>query len=97
MSPTFKLEPRFDRDWVLLRKADQELVRVALKKFRAELTAGQFPTGMRGKRVQGVSGIFEMTFAPDGRATWQFGDELIDGEPHIIWRRIGTHDIFGRP
>jgi hypothetical protein len=32
-----------------------------------------------------------------GRATFQFGPAVIEGEPHIIWRRIGTHDIFDRP
>lgn len=39
----------------------------------------------------------EMTFAPDGRATWQFGDEAKAGHVHIVWRRIGTHDIFRSP
>ena len=28
--------------------------------------------------------------------TFEYGDE-IQGQPHIIWRRIGTHDIFRRP
>ncbi|MER6108587.1 hypothetical protein ACWG5P_11115 [Streptomyces prasinus] len=36
----------------------------------------------------------EMTWAPDGRATWQYGDELREGEPHVIWRRVGGHEIF---
>lgn len=36
----------------------------------------------------------EMHFAPDGRATWQFGDEIKAGQAHVVWRRIGTHDIF---
>jgi hypothetical protein len=35
--------------------------------------------------------------APDGRATFQYGDEVQAGEPHIVWRRIGTHDVFDRP
>jgi hypothetical protein len=33
-----------------------------------------------------------MTWAP-----FQYGDEVQAGEQHIIWRRIGTDDIFGRP
>jgi hypothetical protein len=49
------------------------------------------------KRVQGTREIFEMTWAKDGRATFQFGDELRPGEPHVIWRRIGTRDIFESP
>ncbi len=39
----------------------------------------------------------EMTFAPDGRATWEFGAEVKVGQVHVIWRRIGTHDIFRAP
>jgi len=36
-----------------------------------------------------------MTWAKDGRATWQYGQELRAGEAHVIWRRIGSHEIFG--
>jgi len=32
-----------------------------------------------------------------GRATFQYGEERRRGEPHVIWRRIGTHSIVGRP
>lgn len=39
-------------------------------------------------------GVNEMTWAPDSRATWQYGKEIRPGEPHIIWRRVGTHAIF---
>jgi hypothetical protein len=38
-----------------------------------------------------------MTFAPSGRASWQYGLEIRPGEPHVIWRRIGTHEIFRNP
>ncbi len=53
--------------------------------------------GLRVKGVQGASGVYEMTFAPDGRATFSYGDEVRPGEAHIVWRRVGTHDIFKRP
>ena len=55
------------------------------------------PNGLRIKRVQGSPGVFEMTFAPDGRATFSFGEPVLKGQPHVIWRRVGTHDIFGAP
>jgi hypothetical protein len=38
-----------------------------------------------------------MTWASNGRATWQYGPEQRPGERHVIWRRIGTHDIFRAP
>ena len=61
------------------------------------MRAGRFRRGLRVKAVQGAPGVFEMSWAPDGRATYQHGDERRPGEPHIIWRRIGTHDIFVHP
>lgn len=45
----------------------------------------------------GASGVFEMAWAPDGRATFEFGEAQRKGEAHIIWRRIGGHEILGGP
>lgn len=39
-----------------------------------------FPPALRTKRVQGGVGIWEITFAPDGRATFEYGEELVEGE-----------------
>jgi hypothetical protein len=44
--------------------------------------------------VHGSQDVWEITFAPDGRATFQYGDEIDPGTPHIIWRRVGTHDVL---
>jgi len=38
-----------------------------------------------------------MTWAANGRATFQYGPELTPGQAHVIWRRVGTHDVFDRP
>lgn len=58
---------------------------------------GGFRRGLRVKGVAGHPGIFEMTWAPDGRATFSYGDAVKPGETHIVWRRCGTHEIFGAP
>jgi hypothetical protein len=55
------------------------------------------PAYARVKRVQRYPDVWEMTWAADGRATFEYGQEIHAGEPHIIWRRIGTHDIFRQP
>ena len=47
--------------------------------------------------MQGAPGIFELTWAPNGRATFQFGEPVREGEVHVIWRRVGGHEIFGQP
>ena len=56
-----------------------------------------FRVSLRVKSVQGHPGVFEMTWANDGRATFSYGSEQRPGEAHIIWRRIGGHDILKNP
>jgi hypothetical protein len=69
-----------------------------VRKFVADLgPGGKFRAGLRVKGVEGAEGIFELTWAPDGRATFQYGASIKAGEPHVIWRRVGSHDIFSTP
>jgi hypothetical protein len=35
-----------------------------------------------------------MTWADNGRATFSYGDSIQEGEPHIVWHRVGTHDVL---
>jgi hypothetical protein len=96
--PTFAWVARFGKDFGGLTAAQQEAFLVAVAQFVDDLRAGEgFRTGLRVKGVQGTTGIFEMTWANDGRATFQYGEPIVAGEPHVIWRRVGTHAIFSRP
>jgi hypothetical protein len=87
---------RFERDWKDLRPEDRKRFGVALKRFDEDLGSGSFRPGLRVKRVEGTDDIFEMTWAPDGRATFEYGTPRGEGA-HVIWRRIGRHDVFRRP
>lgn len=95
--PTFEEFERFWADWERLSPSRQAAFRAAVQQFLADLPAGRFRKGLRVKGVQGSPGVFEMTWAADGRATWQYGPQQREGHVHIVWRRIGTHDIFGAP
>lgn len=96
MTPTFERHTRFDRDLARLTPEQQRRFRTAVTGFAADLRRGQgFRPGLRVKRIQGTARVWEMTFAPDGRATWEYGTEVHHGEPHVIWRRVGTHDVLG--
>lgn len=96
--PTYQRLPRFDQDWRLLSRADQQRFITAVRRFVEDLEAGRiFRPGLRVKAMQGTDSVMEMTFSPDGRATWQFGAEVKQGEAHVVWRRIGMHDIFRSP
>lgn len=65
--------------------------------FVACLRTGRFDPQLRVKRVRGHAGIWEVTWAYDGRATFEYGKEVQPGEPHVIWRRVGSHDILREP
>lgn len=96
--PTYQRLPRFDADWEKLPEDRRERFRRAVRQLIEDLDAGRpFRPGLRVKRVQRTRNVFEMTFAPDGRATWHYGTEIRPGEPHIVWRRIGTHDVLASP
>ena len=53
-----------------------------------------FRPGLRVRKLSGVPGVFEMSWAPDGRAMFSWGDPVVEGRLHVVWRRCGTHDIF---
>jgi hypothetical protein len=83
--PHYSTTPRFRRDLKALPKA--------LRTRFADTARDQFVPEPHARPVERTSGVFEMTFAPGGRATWQYGPELEPGVPHVIWRRVGTTTI----
>lgn len=95
--PAYRALPRFLRDYGRLTEAQQEAFAVAVTHFVADLRTGRFRPGLRVRGIQGTPGIYEMTWAPDGRATFEYGEPVRDGDVHVIWRRVGTHDVFRDP
>lgn len=96
--PTYDTAERFWRDYDKLSAQERKAFRAAVKDFVKDLPAGKFRAGLRVKGVEGAEGVFEMTWlGGNGRATFEYGEELSKGDPHIIWRRIGGHDIFRNP
>lgn len=95
--PTYQARPRFLRDFKALTDAQVAAWERALDLFITGLQRNRFDPSLRVKRVQGYPGVWEVTWGPDGRATFEYGQEIRSGEPHVIWRRIGTHDVFRRP
>jgi hypothetical protein len=96
--PTFSRADRFVQDLKKLTAEQRHRFHsTVIGEFVVDLKAGRFRPGLRVKRVQATTGVWEMTWAPDGRATFEYGPEQRPGEPHVTWRRVGTHDIFNRP
>jgi hypothetical protein len=99
VSPTFEALGRFERDLRRLTRAERTQFDGARNRFVAGLRESppRFDPALRVKRVQGQTGVWELTWAPDGRATFSYGAEVLPGEPHVIWRRIGDHAILSNP
>ncbi len=96
--PTRDLLESFWGDWADLTPQQREAFRRAVAKLIDDLRARRgVRAGLRVKRVQGAPGIYELTWAPDGRATFSYGRSIVEGEAHIVWRRIGTHDVLREP
>jgi hypothetical protein len=96
--PTREILPQFSRDWERLTPGQQRAFRLAVVKFIDDLGTGRgFRAGLRVKGVRAVPGVYELTWAPDGRATFSYGRSVVGDEPHVIWRRIGTHGILDKP
>ncbi len=96
--PTYEWLARFGTDFDSLSAPQQAAFLAAIEAFVSDLSAGSgFRPGLRVKGVKGARGVFEMTWVPDGRATFEYGGAIADKEPHIIWRRVGTHAVFDMP
>ncbi|HEY1967574.1 MAG TPA: hypothetical protein VGH89_06480 [Pseudonocardia sp.] len=96
--PTYEAQRRFERDFQKLSPQQRAAFRkVLVEDFIPALNSLPFPPKLRVKRVVAAGKVWEMTWAPDGRATFQYGPERTEGEPHVIWRRVGTHAIFKEP
>ena len=57
----------------------------------------QLRPGLRTSVLKGHPGVWELSWAPDGRATFHYGDEVVPGEAHVVWRRIGSDEIYREP
>lgn len=104
--PTFFVEARFWNDYNRMSGHDQALFKQARDEFirvlREWQNAGRpgvprFPKSLGIRPMVHRRGVMELAWAPDGRCTWQYSTPQRPGRLHIIWRRIGSHEIYKDP
>lgn len=93
----------FDRDFARPPDQHQQMFRAAVRDhLLPAIEAGSFtgtppwPTRLRIHRLHGTH-VYALTWSfssPDGRATFHLTTD--DGDPVLVWRRIGTHRIYDR-
>lgn len=99
MSPTYSVSARAAREYAKLSREDRVRFTAARQAFVEALRRdpSALPPKLRVKRVHGHERVWELTWAPNGRATFEYGPEQIASEAHVRWRRIGDHWIFSDP
>lgn len=100
MAPTYEMAATFERDLRSLSAEQHGRFLAKVAELRDDLAAGRtFRPGLRVKAVRGAPGVYEITWARDGRATCHVA--LRPGGAarvaHVAWRRLGTHAVFDRP
>ena len=96
--PTYDWPPGFGREYLKLTEEKRALFMQAVSEMVEDMKARRpFRPELRVHQVHKVAGVWEMTWAPNGRATFEYGNSPKEGEQHIIWRRIGGHEILDRP
>lgn len=71
--PTHAERERFLREYSRLTREQRKAFLAAVGLFVAGLGTQRFDQKLRIKRVQGQRGVWELTWAPDGRATFEYG------------------------
>ena len=91
------LDPFFE-DYDKLTLQQKRRFLAAVRELVTDLKEGRQPRpGLHVHRLRGHPGIWAMAWAPDGRATFHYGAEILDGQAHLVWRRIGDHEIYENP
>ena len=95
----------FRNDFRRLPAEHQQMFLQVLREFfLPAIGAGSFsgaPGWPKRLRIQQLSNtkVYSLTWnfaSPDGRATFHL-DKMDDGEPLLVWRRIGDHGIYKNP
>jgi hypothetical protein len=96
--PTREIEPRFWLDYAKLTRAQQERFLRAVRRFAEDLDRGDIRASLRVMPMVDHPGVWELTWeGANGRATFSYGPEKIRGKRHVIWHRVGGHEIFQEP
>ncbi|MFC6011786.1 hypothetical protein [Nocardia lasii] len=101
----YRVLDAFRNDFRRLPIEHQRLFQSAVREyFLPAIDEGAFagsppwPKRLRIHRLNNTE-IYSLTWnfaAPDGRATFHL-DKIGDGDPVLIWRRVGNHGIYRQP
>jgi hypothetical protein len=95
--PTYERTEEFLRDLARLTPAQRKQFETAERAMVEGPKANRpFRASLGVERFHRRPNAYEMRWAGDGRALFEFGASPIQGQAHIIWLAAGTHDIYKR-
>ena len=94
--PKYEKETGFVAEYEKLTPQQKKQFRTAVKKIIAALDAGNFPGPPLVIKMSGFS-LYEVRWAADGRATFEYRYDTKLNEQIVVWRRIGDHSVLNHP
>ncbi|MGH2409666.1 MAG: hypothetical protein ACRDGS_04760 [Chloroflexota bacterium] len=89
---------RFLAEYERLSPEDQDAFQAAIRRFVAALRASRAPDpGLGIRQMTNHPGIYEFHFSRRGGATFHYGSEDRGKEAHVVYRRVGGHEIYRQP
>lgn len=96
--PTYAWQARFMREYRALARQDKVAFRRAKDRFVAVLRMDRPPeAGLGIAEMAGHPGVYEFRYSASGRARFSYGTTARGSDAHVIWRRIGGHEIYREP
>jgi transposase len=95
--PMYERSPEFMHDLERLTPEQRLQFEAAVREMVEDLKARRpFRASLGIKRFHKRPHACEMSWAGDGRALFEYGTSPHQGDVHIIWLAVGTHDIYSR-
>lgn len=95
---TYECTPGFLREYGRLDRSQQAQFKAAAKVLAADLNDNRPPSRRlrvrKFNRTRGGADWRELTWAPNGRAFFLYGEPVKAGHQHVVWLRIGKHAVF---
>lgn len=98
----FEATPQFLKDLRRLRPEHRAMFKSCVADFNSGCERyvrtglmNSWRSSLPVARMRGAEPVWEMTWSfsgPDGRATFQLVER--DGETVVLWRRVGSHQIY---
>lgn len=95
--PYYDSLPLFDKEFSKLAPEQRRAFMAAVRKIIDSLTAGQgFPSPPLVQKMSAYN-LYEVRWAADGRATFEYAYDAALQAHKVLWRRIGDHKILTQP